>query len=95
MWKASTSSGSTGMPKLLWEKRPALIDPDTPFDMLQIQVDDVVLHPAAAYHNSSFVQTTYGCVGALTSFSWIASTPPSGSASSPAIGSGGPISFPR
>jgi bile acid-coenzyme A ligase len=64
-WKASTSGGSTGMPKLIWEERPALIDPDTPFELLQIQVDDVVLHPAAAYHNSSFVQTAYGlCWGA-------------------------------
>ena len=65
IWKASTSGGSTGMPKLIWEKRPAVIDPDIPFELLRQQVDDMVLHPATAYHNSSFVQTTYGlCQGA-------------------------------
>ena len=59
MWKASTSGGSTGLPRLIWENRSSAIDPTDPFALLRIQVDDVVLHPAAAYHNASFSQTNW------------------------------------
>ena len=59
MWKASTSGGSTGLPKLIWEHRSSAIDPTDPFPLLRIQVDDVVLHPAGAYHNAAFSQTNW------------------------------------
>ena len=59
MWKASTSGGSTGLPRLIWENRSSAIDPADPFPLLRMQVDDVVLHPAAAYHNASFSQTNW------------------------------------
>jgi bile acid-coenzyme A ligase len=59
MWKASTSGGSTGLPRLIWENRSSAIDPTDPFALLRIAVDDVVLHPAAAYHNASFSQTNW------------------------------------
>ena len=55
------------MPKLIWEQRPAIIDPDTPFELLQLRIDDVLLHPAAAYHNSSFVQPRGVSAGVPTS----------------------------
>jgi bile acid-coenzyme A ligase len=59
MWKASSSGGSTGRPKLIWEHRSSLIDPQAPLPLLRIQVDDVVLHPAGAYHNAAFTQTNW------------------------------------
>jgi bile acid-coenzyme A ligase len=59
MWKASTSGGSTGLPKLIWEHRSSEINPTEPYPLLRIQMDDVVLHPAAAYHNASFSQTNW------------------------------------
>ncbi|MET0726926.1 MAG: AMP-binding protein [Acidimicrobiales bacterium] len=59
-WKASTSGGSTGLPKLIWEDKSSLIDPETPLAILHMQVDDVLLHPAGAYHNASFSQTNWG-----------------------------------
>ena len=58
-WKASTSGGSTGMPKLLWENRSSLIHPQEPLVLLKMQTEDVILHPAGAYHNSTFSQTNW------------------------------------
>jgi bile acid-coenzyme A ligase len=58
-WKASTSGGSTGMPKLIWENRSSLIDPMAPMPLLRIDVGDVILHPAGAYHNAAFSQTNW------------------------------------
>jgi bile acid-coenzyme A ligase len=59
IWKASTSGGSTGMPKLIWENRSSLIHPAEPNQLLHMQTDDVILHPAGAYHNSAFCQTSW------------------------------------
>lgn len=59
-WKAITSGGSTGMPKLLWENRDSLIHPERPMELLMYQPHDVVLHPATAYHNSPFCQSNWG-----------------------------------
>lgn len=65
MWKASTSGGSTGLPKLIYEKRTGTIDPMAPMPMLRMTVDDVILHPAPAYHNAPFSQTSFAlCWGA-------------------------------
>jgi len=65
IWKASTSGGSTGIPKLIWDRRPSLIHPFQPMALLKIDVDDTILHPAAAYHNSPFCQVNWAlCWGA-------------------------------
>jgi bile acid-coenzyme A ligase len=58
-WKASTSGGSTGTPKLIWENRSSLIHPLEPSPLLRMQTNDVILHPAGAYHNSAFSQTAW------------------------------------
>ena len=58
-WKAITSGGSTGVPKLLWENRDSRIDPMAPSPLLRMEREDVILHPAAAYHNSPFCQTAW------------------------------------
>jgi len=64
-WKASTSGGSTGLPKLIWENRTSEIDPSEPFPLLRIKADDTILHPAAPHHNASFSQTNWSlCWGA-------------------------------
>ncbi|MGB8366717.1 MAG: AMP-binding protein [Rhizomicrobium sp.] len=59
IWKASTSGGSTGLPKLIWENRSSLINPMEANAILRMQTDDVILHPAGAYHNASFSQTSW------------------------------------
>jgi bile acid-coenzyme A ligase len=59
MWKASASGGSTGMPKLIWEHRSSLIDPETPIPILRLAPGEVMLHPAGAYHNAAFSQTNW------------------------------------
>lgn len=59
IWKASTSGGSTGMPKLLFERTSSLIDPTQALELLRMRTDDVILHPAGAYHNASFSQTNW------------------------------------
>lgn len=58
-WKASTSGGSTGLPKLIWENRDSTIDPTVASPLLRMELEDVILHPAAAYHNSPFCQTAW------------------------------------
>jgi bile acid-coenzyme A ligase len=60
IWKASSSGGSTGVPKLIWENRASTIDPVRPMSLLRIDPGDVILHPAAAYHNATFTQTNWG-----------------------------------
>lgn len=59
IWKASSSGGSTGMPKLIWENRSSLIDPATPIPILRLAPGEVMLHPAGAYHNAAFSQTNW------------------------------------
>ncbi|MDB5451720.1 MAG: acid--CoA ligase [Caulobacteraceae bacterium] len=55
-WKASTSGGSTGRPKIIVDAKPALTDPDVRFPILMIEREDVILHPAPLYHNAPFTQ---------------------------------------
>lgn len=65
IWKASCSGGSTGMPKLIFDRNASTIDPLAPMPMLQMKVDDTVLHPAPAHHTGPFCQTNWGlCWGA-------------------------------
>jgi bile acid-coenzyme A ligase len=51
-WKAPTSGGSTGRPKLIVAEQPAQFDPDTP--ALQMEVDRAILMPGPLYHNAPF-----------------------------------------
>ena len=59
VWKGATSGGSTGLPKVIWDPRPSLVHPLQPMPVLQIGLEDVVLHPATAHHNSPFCQTAW------------------------------------
>ncbi|MDB5445556.1 MAG: AMP-dependent synthetase and ligase [Phenylobacterium sp.] len=58
-WKAIGSGGSTGRPKIIVDGAPAVTDPDNPSPLLQIGVEDVLLHPAPIYHNAPFAQTNW------------------------------------
>ena len=52
-WKAPTSGGSTGRPKLIVSGDPALCDPDAP--PLFGQTDGCMVVPAPLYHNGPIV----------------------------------------
>jgi bile acid-coenzyme A ligase len=70
-FKAMTSGGSTGRPKLIVSKNPAAWDPETPF--LEIQQQGVMLVPGPLYHNGPFLWAVIalfkGCtVGVTTRF---------------------------
>lgn len=51
-WKACTSGGSTGRPKIIVDHRPGAFDPDAPF--IALPRDGVVLNTAPLYHNGPF-----------------------------------------
>jgi bile acid-coenzyme A ligase len=51
-WKAMTSGGSTGRPKVIVDRSPAAWD--TEAFVLQQQADEVVLNPGPLYHNAPF-----------------------------------------
>jgi bile acid-coenzyme A ligase len=57
-WKAMTSGGSTGRPKLIVAKQPALRDPSDPF--LNFPMQGSVLIPGPLYHNGPFMWATGG-----------------------------------
>ncbi len=52
-WKAMTSGGSTGRPKLIVTKQPATRDPNEPF--LNFGDEGSVLIPGPLYHNGPFM----------------------------------------
>jgi bile acid-coenzyme A ligase len=54
-WKAMTSGGSTGRPKVIVDRAPAAWDTET--FALQQQPDEVVLNPGPLYHNAPFSVT--------------------------------------
>ncbi|HXW31200.1 MAG TPA: AMP-binding protein [Xanthobacteraceae bacterium] len=54
-WKAMTSGGSTGRPKVIVDRRPAAWD--TEAFVLQQQTDEVILNPGPLYHNAPFLVT--------------------------------------
>jgi bile acid-coenzyme A ligase len=54
-WKAMTSGGSTGRPKVIVDRAPAAWDTD--ILVLQQQPDEVVLNPGPLYHNAPFSVT--------------------------------------
>jgi bile acid-coenzyme A ligase len=57
-WKAMTSGGSTGRPKIIVDHMAGAFDPEIP-SLLQ-QVDDVLLNPGPLYHNAPFGLTHSG-----------------------------------
>ena len=67
-FKAMTSGGSTGRPKLIVSKIPAAWDPDVPF--LEIPQQGAMLIPGPLYHNGPFLWAMIalfkGCTVAIT-----------------------------
>lgn len=51
-WKAMTSGGSTGRPKIIVDHKPAAWDPAA--GVLGMQPGDVLLNPGPLYHNAPF-----------------------------------------
>ncbi|MCU1427615.1 MAG: baiB [Actinomycetia bacterium] len=56
-WKAMTSGGSTGRPKLILANAPGVIDPDA-YPLLLIRRNGTHLMPGPLYHNGPFVWAT-------------------------------------
>jgi bile acid-coenzyme A ligase len=54
-WKAMSSGGSTGRPKIIIDHMPGVVDPDV--DSLRLPRDEVVLNPGPLYHNAPFLVT--------------------------------------
>jgi bile acid-coenzyme A ligase len=54
-WKAMTSGGSTGRPKVIVDHMPSRIDPD--LELLGLPRDGVVLNPGPCYHNAPFTMS--------------------------------------
>ena len=70
-FKAMTSGGSTGRPKLIVSRSPAVWDPEVPY--LEIPTQGVMLVPGPLYHNGPFLWAMIalfkGCtVGVTTRF---------------------------
>lgn len=57
-WKAMTSGGSTGRPKVILDAAPGLWDPADSF--LGQRPGDVILNPGPLYHNAPFYSTHAG-----------------------------------
>lgn len=57
-WKAMSSGGSTGRPKIIVDHMDGRHDPNMPY-VLQ-QVDDVLLNPGPLYHNAPFISMSMG-----------------------------------
>ncbi len=61
-FKAMTSGGSTGRPKLIVSEQPALFDPDAP--AFNFPMDSALLVPGPLYHNGPFLFAIAGlCKG--------------------------------
>jgi bile acid-coenzyme A ligase len=56
-WKAMTSGGSTGRPKLILANAPGTIDPEA-HPLLMMKRDGVHMMPGPLYHNGPFMWTT-------------------------------------
>jgi bile acid-coenzyme A ligase len=63
-WKAMTSGGSTGRPKVIVDHRPATCDPSTP--LLNQTCDGVILNPGPLYHNAPFSSSHMGLMSGAT-----------------------------
>lgn len=70
-WKAMSSGGSTGRPKIIVDRKPATIDPEEWF--LDMPNGGTMLNPGPLYHNAPFISAHYGtfrgnCVVGLARF---------------------------
>jgi bile acid-coenzyme A ligase len=54
-WKATSSGGSTGRPKIIVNHLPATTDPDAP--VVGIPRDGIILNPGPLYHNAPFTMS--------------------------------------
>ena len=54
-WKAMSSGGSTGRPKIILDHMPGRVDPETP--VIRIPRDAAIVNPGPLYHNAPFSQT--------------------------------------
>ena len=59
-WKAPTSGGSTGRPKLIVAGQEGRLDPDLLSLVFRMEHDDVHLVPGPLYHNAPFSLSTVG-----------------------------------
>jgi bile acid-coenzyme A ligase len=59
-WKAMSSGGSTGRPKIIMAPQPAQFDPDDPF--LRLPSGSTILNPGPLYHNAPLTLTVIGLV---------------------------------
>jgi bile acid-coenzyme A ligase len=71
-WKAMTSGGSTGRPKVILDHQPAVVDTTAP-SMLGIPHNASLLNPGPLYHNAPFLVThaalySGGCVTGMVKF---------------------------
>ncbi len=64
-WKAPTSGGSTGRPKLIVATTPGTFDPDVPA-VGYLRADDVQLVPGPLYHNGPFMYCFRGLLAGHT-----------------------------
>jgi bile acid-coenzyme A ligase len=59
-WKAPTSGGSTGQPKLIVAGRPGALDPDAMLRPFRLRRNQVQLVPGPLYHNAPFTSAMGG-----------------------------------
>src|ERR1700730_10141639 len=60
-WKAMTSGGSTGRPKVILDHQPAVVDTSAE-PILGIPRDVSLLNPGPLYHNASFIASHLGLI---------------------------------
>ncbi|MGD5536676.1 hypothetical protein QUS82_22565, partial [Xanthomonas citri pv. citri] len=61
-WKAMTSGGSTGRPKVILDHQPAVIDTAAALP-LSIPFGASLLNPGPLYHNAPFIVSHYALFG--------------------------------
>lgn len=61
-WKAVTSGGSTGRPKVIVSASPAIVDPDDEGlrSLTQLPTDGAIVVPGPLYHNGPFLFAMFG-----------------------------------
>ena len=61
-WKAPTSGGSTGRPKVILSASPALVDPDDDGlrELTRLPTDGSIVVPGPLYHNGPFLFAMFG-----------------------------------
>ena len=75
-WKAPTSGGSTGRPKVILSTSPAVAEPLVALArLLRMQDGEVLLTPAPLHHNGPFLSASLALLLGGHVVSWTASTP--------------------